>query len=144
MGLIECASERSRWRGADYHERKKVIMHETLGDGITVGKVSGSDGNVYDVKIDINHPRKSTCNCPFAKGRRVVCKHMIAVYFKAYPEKYQEYLQKVQELEEEAERIEQEYWDEEQARINSLSKEELREELMEALIEIDELKSRYW
>ena len=34
------------------------------------GKVSGSNGEIYDVEIDKSHPKRSTCNCAFAKGRR--------------------------------------------------------------------------
>jgi len=30
------------------------------------GKVEGSDDQIYDIDININHPRKSHCNCPFA------------------------------------------------------------------------------
>ncbi|NMB97839.1 MAG: hypothetical protein GYA02_14710 [Clostridiaceae bacterium] len=35
--------------------------------------------------INIVHPRKSKCNCPHADGRRVICKHMIALYFTVFP-----------------------------------------------------------
>lgn len=45
-----------------------------------------SSNNKYVVHIDKKHPRKSKCNCPFADGRRVVCKHMIALYFTAEPQ----------------------------------------------------------
>mgnify|MGYP002644725577 CR=1 FL=1 len=45
-----------------------------------------SGNNKYVVHIDKMHPRKSKCNCPFADGRRVVCKHMIALYFTAEPQ----------------------------------------------------------
>ena len=45
-------------------------MVKKIGDGVYQGKVSGSQDNIYDVVIDIDHPRKSTCTCPFAAGRR--------------------------------------------------------------------------
>ncbi|MBQ0089720.1 MAG: hypothetical protein KBT27_10375, partial [Prevotellaceae bacterium] len=38
------------------------------------GIVSGSENNKYSVHIETDHPRRSKCNCPFADGRRVVCK----------------------------------------------------------------------
>lgn len=75
MGLIEVASGNSVWRGMDYYERKKVISWEEDGADSYNGVVSGSEGNIYLVHIDKAHPRKSKCNCPFADGRRVVCKH---------------------------------------------------------------------
>lgn len=76
MGLIEIASGNSVWRGMDYYERKKVISWEKDGTDSYNGVVSGSEGNKYLVHIDKGHPRKSKCNCPFADGRRVICKHM--------------------------------------------------------------------
>lgn len=76
MGLIEMASGNSVWRGMDYYKNKKVIAWEKSGTDTYDGKVSGSGNNKYFVHIDKAHPRKSTCNCPFAEGRRVVCKHM--------------------------------------------------------------------
>lgn len=85
MGLIEVASGNSVWRGMDYYNDKKVKSWKNAGDGIYEGIVSGSGDNIYVVHIDKNHPRKSICNCPFANGRRVVCKHMIALYFTAEP-----------------------------------------------------------
>jgi len=85
MGLIEIASSNSVWRGMDYYENKKVISWNKSGDDIYDGIVSGSKGNSYAVHIDKAHPRRSVCNCPFADGRRVVCKHMIALYFTAEP-----------------------------------------------------------
>ena len=86
VGLIEIASNNSVWRGMDYYENKKVLSWHKAEDGTYNGVVSGQEGKDYSVHIDKIHPRKSTCNCPFADGRRVVCKHMIALYFTAEPE----------------------------------------------------------
>lgn len=86
MGLIEAASSNSVWRGMDYYKNKRIKSWKDVGEGIYDGIVSGSGANQYVVHIDKNHPRKSTCNCPFADGRRVVCKHMSALYFTAEPQ----------------------------------------------------------
>ncbi len=51
------------------------------------------------VHIDKNHPRKSTCNCPFADVRRVVCKHMIALYFTAEPKAAVDFVKEVEQWE---------------------------------------------
>ena len=49
--------------------------------------------------ILIKHPRKSKCNCPFAEGRRVVCKHMIALYFTIEPQAAEGILRQAEENE---------------------------------------------
>ncbi len=77
MGLIEIASGKSVWRGMEYYNSKKVEEVEKTSDTTIDGTVRGE--NLYRVHVDIAHPRKSTCTCPFADGRRVVCKHMIDI-----------------------------------------------------------------
>ena len=81
MGLIEIASGNSVWRGMNYYENHKVVSWNKSGNSTYEGGVSGSNGDSYNVHIDKLHPRKSVCNCSIAGGRRVVCKHMIALYF---------------------------------------------------------------
>lgn len=85
MALIDLASSNSLWRGMDYFESNKVKEVEKINDNEYKSIVSGSSD--YNVFINLNHPRKSTCSCPFAEGRRVICKHMVATYFKIYPVK---------------------------------------------------------
>ena len=110
MGLIELASADSAWRGMDYYEKKKVTSWKSSGESSYDGQVSGSNKQVYTVHIDKVHPRKSSCNCPFAAGRRVVCKHMIALYFTAEPDAAVDFKKKVEEWEkEEEERKRQHY-----------------------------------
>lgn len=138
MGLIEIASGKSVWRGMDYYNDKKVISWEKTGDETYRGVVSGSEDNIYNVYIDKEHPRKSTCNCPFADGRRVICKHMIALYFTAEPEAAEAFLKEVEAWEaEETERMEQHYKDLERY-VKTLSKAELQKQLLSALIELEE------
>lgn len=97
MGLIEIASSKSVWRGMDYYENKKVVSWKQSGDNTYDGIVSGNEGKTYSVHIDKLHPRKSTCNCPFADGRRVICKHMISLYFTAEPKVAKDFLKQVEE-----------------------------------------------
>lgn len=141
MGLIEMASGKSVWRGMDYYNNRKVISWEKTGAEAYSGVVAGSEDNIYNVHIDRAHPRKSTCNCPFADGRRVVCKHMIALYFTAEPKAAEDFLKEVEEWEaEELEREEQHYEDLERY-VKTLSKAELQEQLLSALIELEELQN---
>ena len=65
MNFISSASGESRWRGYDYWEEKKVLSYECASGHEAEGIVKGSE--IYHVKIDTEHPRKSTCDCPFAQ-----------------------------------------------------------------------------
>ena len=143
MGLIETASANSVWRGMDYYEAKKVISWEKTGTFAYDGVVSGSEGNKYIVHIETNHPRRSTCNCPFAEGRRVVCKHMIALYFTAVPNAADDFLRQVEEWEAEEQEREKQHYEDLRKYVNQLSKAELRERLYDALVELEE-RDNYW
>ena len=143
MGLIETASANSIWRGMDYYEARKVISWEKTGTFAYDGIVSGSEGNKYTVHIETNHPRRSTCNCPFADGRRVVCKHMIALYFTAKPEAADSFLKQVEKWEAEEQEREKQHYEDLRKYVNQLSKAELRERLYDALVELEE-RDNYW
>ena len=144
MGLIELASAESVWRGMDYYEKKRVTSWKPAGDAAYDGQVSGSNNRVYSVHIDKEHPRKSTCNCPFALGRRVVCKHMIALYFTAEPNVAEDFMKQAEEWEKEEEERERQHYIDLKNYVDSLSKEELRHELYNALVELEDIRSRYW
>jgi hypothetical protein len=143
MGLIETASANSIWRGMDYYEARKVISWEKTGTFAYDGIVSGSERNKYTVHIETNHPRRSTCNCPFADGRRVVCKHMIALYFTAVPNAADDFLRQVEEWEAEEQEREKQHYEDLRKYVNQLSKAELRERLYDALVELEE-RDNYW
>ena len=144
MGLIELASANSVWRGMDYYEKKRVISWESSGDASYDGQVSGSNNQVYLVHIDKEHPRKSVCNCPFAAGRRVICKHMIALYFTAEPNVAKDFLRQAEEWEKEEEEREKQHYIDLKNYVDSLSKDDLRQELYDALVELEDIRSRYW
>lgn len=144
MGLIEMASGSSVWRGMDYYERKMVCSWKKSGEEAYDGVVSGSEGNKYSVHIDKVHPRKSSCNCPFAEGRRIICKHMIALLFTAEPKAAKDFLRQVEEWEQEEKERERLHYKELREYVNSLSKKELQERLYEALVELEDIRNRYW
>lgn len=85
MAFYDSASNASFWRGVDYYQQQKVLNFTKVENGIVEGVVAGSEGLEYAVSIDLAHPKRSTCNCKFADGRRVVCKHMVALYFASIP-----------------------------------------------------------
>lgn len=92
---------------------------QKISDGVYNGIVEGSNGKLYEVYIDANHPRKSHCNCPHANGKRIVCKHQVALFFNAFPEKAQEYKN---ELDSYYDYMEKQKEDEEEALIKFIHK----------------------
>ena len=135
MGLLECASSASVWRGYDYYNEKKVKNITETEEDVFTAEVIGTANEPYVVKIYIAHPRKSTCNCLHADGKRIVCKHMVATYFTAYPKEavrfYREYLK----AQEEAEQYEEELYDRVQEYVGHMKKNELKQALIELLFD---------
>lgn len=133
MGLINIASGNSTWRGLDYYKENKVSDYKKINDSEYEGIVNGSNGKKYNVFMDIEHPKKSKCNCPHAKDRRVICKHIVALYFTAFPDEVDKFLKEVEEAEKEYEVYEEELYNKTIKYINSMSKNELKEALIETL-----------
>ena len=133
MGLLDLASATSAWRGYEYYKAGNVLTKIKLSETEYKGILQGSNNKSYEVFIDIEHPRKSHCNCPHANGKRVICKHQAALYFSVFPEEADQYYEEVVEYEEEEERRQEEIDKKVVAYINSLSKEELRQTLYEVL-----------
>ncbi len=133
MGLIDCASGNSLWRGYDCFKEKKVLSFNKTSDGIFVGTVKGSKGETYDVSIDIDHPRRSECNCPHAYGKRIVCKHQVAVYFAAFPEEAERLYKEAMEYEAEEEKRQEKIESRLEDYIHKKKKAELEALLLEVL-----------
>ena len=144
MGLIELASGKSVWRGMDYYNEKKVLSWDKTGDFTYDGTVSGSNGEIYDVHIDKEHQRKSTCTCPFAEGRRVIGKHMIALLFTDEPRQADDFMKQVEEYEAEAEAREKQHYIDLKKYVMGLSKAELQERLYDALCELEYYTRETW
>lgn len=107
MGILNQARASVIQRGYEYYKDKKVINFRKESDTVFYGSVKGT--TTYDVKININHTVKNTyCNCPFAKDNRKICKHMVALYFTAFPNEAEQYIENIAEQE----RIEEERFDE--------------------------------
>lgn len=133
MGLLDVASSASTWRGYEYCTEHKVLALDKVSDTEYMGIVRGSEERQYTAFINVEHPRKSHCDCPFAAGRRVVCKHQIALYFTAFPKAAQKYKKEVDKYEEE-QQYRAEHIDElVEAFINKQTKAQLREILMDVL-----------
>ncbi|MFR8103784.1 MAG: SWIM zinc finger family protein [Clostridia bacterium] len=90
MSILNCASSASVYRGYDYYINKHITSIIKINSNEYEGYVNGNTKDAYYVKINIEHPRKSYCDCPFATGN-TVCKHMVALYFSAFPQEADDY-----------------------------------------------------
>lgn len=90
MSILTSASSSSVSRGYDYYKNHKVSGVNQLNDHEFEGYVEGSRKSPYYVKINIEHPRKSYCDCPHANGN-ITCKHMTALYFELFPDEVDDY-----------------------------------------------------
>lgn len=134
MSVLTTASGKSLWFGYEYYLEKRVKGIEQIGKDEYIGKVCGSENNVYDVKINVERLRKSSCNCPHANGRRVVCKHIVALYFALFPNEAKEYIKLVEENERKLEEREERRYQDIVKYVKSLSKIELQEKLIDYIV----------
>lgn len=138
MRLLNLSSANSLWRGIEYYHKKNAVSWKQIDKDIYYGEVRGSEDALYHVIIDWDHPRKSTCDCSFADGRRVICKHMVALDLEIFPEKENQMMKYIegqgemyhQEIENELEEKRREI----RKYVMSLSKAELRERLISDMI----------
>ena len=142
MSIFTKASSNSYWRGYHYFKENRVKDIKKISEDIFIATVIGN--KEYDVRIDLSHPLKSTCTCPFVEGNHKICKHMIALAFAVSKEDLKE-----------AEKIEKAYFEEQKDRenryksllaakekqikeyVDSLSKEKLKEELYKRLLNLE-------
>ncbi len=135
MGVLECASGASVWRGYDYYKQKKVINIRKSEDGKIFASVSGGSTTPYEVELDIDHPRKSKCNCPHADGKRIICKHIVATYFTVLPKEAERFYAEAMTYQEEEEKREEELSDKVCQYVWKMKKSELRQALLELLFD---------
>lgn len=135
MSLLSCASAQSAWRGYDYYLNRKVQSVKQISSTQFQGTVFGSKGETYDVSIDVEHPRKSSCTCPNAAGKRIVCKHQIALFFTAFPQEATKYYKEVVEYEQEQERLREEEENKVIDRVENMTKEQLQQALLQVLFD---------
>lgn len=134
MSILSFASGQSAYHGYNYFTDKKVLSMERSGDTAFTGVVSGRNGARYDVTIDTAHPRKSRCTCPHAAGHRVICKHMVALYFTAFPEEAAKYIAELKAYWEEQEQKQEEIQDQLVSYVSHMKKSELQDALLTLLM----------
>ena len=133
MGIIKSASASSCWRGLDYYNKKKVINYKKIKEYEYEGEVLGSGNEKYNVLLNIEHPRSSKCNCPHAKDRKVVCKHIVALYFMVFPEEAKKFEEDAKKAMLEYEEYQEQLYDNVEKRIYSMSRGELQEALLDVI-----------
>lgn len=127
MGVISSASGSSCWRGLDCYKKNKVSSLKKINDNEYMSKVVGSE--VYNVYLNVEHVRKSTCTCPLANGKRITCKHIVATFFTAFPEEAKNFEEEQERLQEEYEDYQEKLYNKTQKYISSMTKKELVDEL---------------
>ena len=135
MGLLECASGASVWRGYDYYKEKKVVSLEVTGENIYSATVAGSSSEPYSVELHIDHPRKSKCNCPHADGKRIICKHIVATYFTVLPKEAEKFYAEAMAYQEKEEKHQEELSDKVIEYVGKMKKVDLCQSLLELLFD---------
>lgn len=144
MSILSAASSASAWRGYDYYINKNVVSFARVSEDEYEGLVAGSTREPYRVKIHTAHTRSSRCSCPFANGTRKICKHMVALYFTAFPEEAETYIAEMERYAREEEARMERHYAQVQAYVRGLSKKELQERLFQALVELEERDNGDW
>ena len=144
MGLLDLPSSNSLWRGYDYYKAGNVVSVTHVDSSHLSGLVKGSEGATYEVTVDLDHPKRSTCTCPFAMGRQVICKHEVALYFTAFPREADELLRRAEQWEKDEESRQQEQIAEIQRYVKSLSKAELQKQLLWRLVDEEVYGKSSW
>ena len=150
MGILNSSSSTSRYRGFEYYKSKKVVSFNKINDDEFEGTVLGSYNNHYDVIINNKHPRKSSCNCPHASGSRIICKHMVALFFEAYPNDLKKYVKEMQsqyyEVKAELDKLERKkdtQYKQVKAYVDSLSIQQLKTQLINYMLDVDDEENEY-
>lgn len=137
MSIFTSASGKSVYRGYDYYLSNKVSNLIKISDIEYEAFVQGSEEKLYKVHLNIKKPKTSVCDCSFANGRKI-CKHMMAVYFSAFPDETEDYKRQLEEYEAEEEEREQEYEElciDVMDAVDNMSEEDAKQALLQLLFE---------
>lgn len=87
------------------------------------------------MELHVDHPRKSTCNCPRANGKRVICKHLVAAYFAAFPKAAEAFYAEAMACQQEEEQREEALADQLRDYVAHMKKAELEQALLQLLFD---------
>lgn len=135
MGLVDLANEKNARRGYECYKEGNVKSCQKEPDERYRGLVSEGRGKSYRVLIDLIDPLKSRCGCPRTGGRGPICRHMVALYFAAFPDAAADYYREVVWTENEAERRRERSDAAVVLTVSKMTEDELRETLLKLLFE---------
>jgi len=141
MGLIDIASSKSVWRGIEYYQQNKVSSFSPNEDGTYEGVVKGSNNEEYHVHVDLQHPKKSTCDCPLAHGKQIICKHIVAVSLCVDPTEADRFKTDKTQYSSLEEELYAKKYTKYMSFAKTMSKEELREAYVELMIELEKYRT---
>ena len=72
MSILTSARANSVYRGYEYYKSGYVLLCERISENEYEGYVKGTREVPYRIIINIEHPRKSSCDCPHAEGTNIV------------------------------------------------------------------------
>jgi len=145
MAIIDAASSKSVWRGIEYYKQGKVVSYTVNEDGTCDGVVAGSGGSSYHVHVDPVHVRSSSCDCPHAKGTRIICKHIVAVSLCLDESEEDRFRNEKTVYDSEEDERKSRKYEKYYGTASRMSKKDLCEAYAELMVELDEyrLKERY-
>ncbi|MFA5526164.1 MAG: SWIM zinc finger family protein [Acholeplasmataceae bacterium] len=142
MSIFDITSYNSLRRGFDYYESKRVSKLTKKNDSDYEAIVSNSEHHEYHVCFNTKHLRKSTCDCPHADGRMIICKHKVAVFFQIFPHEAEIFKEEIDAQEKEAEllyqthlRKQRERYEEVKAYVEQLPLETLKQTLIDYMMD---------
>lgn len=136
--IINLASRKSKWRGYEYYIDGNVLAYKQVTEEEYKGIIKGSNNATYNVTLNLNHARNTACDCPLAKGRRIICKHIVALYFTLHPDDAVTYKAQVDKEQEEYEQWLETLPDRVESYVLKLSKKELQEDLLYILFNTED------
>ena len=152
MSYIDSAAYWSKVNGFDYYENGRVISIEKISDDEYHAKVKGSKDNIYNIVYYPDFPKKSTCDCPRANGKKVVCKHKVAVFYALNPQEAEIVKKEREEIISIQEELERQFEERHRERLKNATEyvESLTFEQMKSLLigymvsEMEENEERYY
>lgn len=86
MNITDYADIPSDLKGYAYYKEKRIRAVREVAPGIYEALADGAADHPYEVRLNINAPRASSCSCPRYQNSRDCCKHMVALFFTLFPD----------------------------------------------------------
>lgn len=120
MSFIDSAAYWSKVNGFDYFEDGRVLEIVKISEDEYHAKVKGNNDNICNIVYYPDYPKKSTCNCPRANGKKVVCKHKVALFYALNPDEAQSVRDEREESIKHQERLEKEFEERHRKRVEEM------------------------